>query len=217
MGGMGSGRPSGRRKVEGVTWLDISKLNRDGALTSGAIHTWRWSCNGQHFGSVTTRGGRDSVTIVFRNKTENGPWEDVEQPVPIVWKPCRYGGQRPYFVCTGQTGGTRCNRQASKLYGAGKYFFCRRCYRLAYASQSESYHDRALRRAQSIRTKLGGTANMNEPFPRRPKGMWRKTYQRYFIKADEAHDINTDGLILACQRIMKMSQKLRSGKGKFWR
>jgi hypothetical protein len=213
---MGSGRPSGRRKVGSVTWLDINKLNRDGALRSGAIYTWRWSLNGQPFGSVTTRGGCNKVTIVFRNRTGDGPWEDVEQSVPIVWKPCRYGGQRPCFVCTGQTGGTCCNRPAAKLYGAGKYFFCRRCYRLAYASQSESYHDRATRRARVIRYKLCGVDDLTEPLPARPKGMWRKTYARLEAKADQADAICNESMMLAYHRILKTSRRLGSRKKGFW-
>ena len=190
MGGMGSGRQNGRQKVEGVRCLDINKLNRDGALNPGASLTSRWSRNGQPFGSVAIRGGSDRITIACRCQTRDGPWAKVEQIIPILWKPCRYGGQRPYFACTGQVRGVRCNRTAIKLYGAGQYFFCRRCYRLAYASQSETYYDRALRRAQAIRTKLGGTGSMMDPFPIRPKGIWRKTYQRQFEKADQAADIS---------------------------
>ena len=216
MGGMGSGRPSGRSGVEGVRWLDINKLNRDNALTSGAPYTWSWSRNGQSLGSVSTRGTWNKVTITFRCQTGNGPWEDVEQSMPIIWKPCRFGGQRPFFVCTGKTGGTCCNRPAAKLYGAGKYFFCRRCYGLAYTSQSEAYYDRALRRAQGLRTQLGGTGNMTAPFPDRPKGMWTKTYQRHLEEAGQAEEISNQGLLLACQRIMRTSQKRNGKRGEFW-
>ncbi len=217
MGGMGSGRQSGRQKVEGVRSLDINKLNRDGALKPGATLTTHWSRNGQPFGSVGIRGDRNQITIACRCRTGDGPWENIEQSIPIFWKPCRYGGHRPYFVCTGQVRGIACDRPAAKLYGAGNYYFCRRCYRLAYASQSESYHDRALSRAQAIRTMLGGTANMSELFPERPKGMWRKTYERHLTKARRAEDISNDGLILAYHQIMKTSRKSRTTKKGFWR
>lgn len=45
------------------------------------------------------------------------------------------------------------------------------CDQLVYESQREKSNDRALRRAQAIRTKPGGSANMREPLPDKPKRM----------------------------------------------
>ncbi len=61
----------------------------------------------------------------------------------------------------------RNGRRVGKLYGPGRYFLCRHCYRLAHASQSENVSDRALRRANKIRKRLGGDAGTDAPFPRR--------------------------------------------------
>ena len=61
---------------------------------------------------------------------------------------------------------------------AGKYFLSRHCNRLAYASQREDRYDRALRRANNIRVRLGGEPGTASAFPGRPKGMHHQTYKR---------------------------------------
>ncbi len=45
---------------------------------------------------------------------------------------------------------------------------------------------RALHKAQGIRERLEGSANMMEPFPERQKGMHHKTYRRLREDHDEA-------------------------------
>jgi len=91
--------------------------------------------------------------------------------------PCRFGGTRPYFICPGVVNGIICGRRVTKLYGATRYFLCRHCYRLAYASQREDRYDRALRRANDIRIRIGGDPGTESLLPRRPKGMHERTYQ----------------------------------------
>jgi hypothetical protein len=82
--------------------------------------------------------------------------------------------------------GAGCDRRVAKLYGPGKYFLCRHCYDLRYESQREDKKDRALRLAQKIRTRLGGSANMMEPFPEKPKGRHLDTYMRLWWEHHEA-------------------------------
>jgi hypothetical protein len=41
------------------------------------------------------------LVLSYRVQRHGGEWQDVEQPTPIVWMPCRFGGARPYFVCPG--------------------------------------------------------------------------------------------------------------------
>jgi hypothetical protein len=70
--------------------------------------------------------------------------------------------RRPYFVCPGVVNGTACGRRVAKLYGPGRYFVCRHCYRLAYCHAERdrviqppqkprwySLHEHAVRRRAS--------------------------------------------------------------------
>jgi hypothetical protein len=111
-----------------------------------------------------------------------GDWKDVKETVPLEWTACNFGGERPWFICPG----AGCGRRVAVLYGPGRYFLCRHCYDLCYESQREDKTHRALRRAQKIRKRLEGSANMMEPFPERPKGMHLKTYMRMFREHHEA-------------------------------
>jgi hypothetical protein len=49
--------------------------------------------------------------------------------------------------------------------GPAPIFLCCRCYQLAYASQRENPNDRALRRANNIRMRLGGEPGIATLFP----------------------------------------------------
>ena len=67
-------------------------------------------------------------------------------------------------------------------------FACRHCSGLAYASQQEIPPHRALSQAQKLRMRLGGSANLLKPFPKKPRGMHRWTYYRLSAKAMAAHE-----------------------------
>jgi hypothetical protein len=95
-----------------------------------------------------------------------------------------HGGARPWFRCSASGGGRPCGRRVAKLYlRDGAVFMCRHCCGLAYASQSENPRYRAISRAQKARMRLGGSANLLERFPKKPRGMHRRTYYRRLIRA----------------------------------
>jgi hypothetical protein len=218
MGGFGSGRPSGGRrdKVEACRSIDVNRLHREGFLRGGWTGGWQWSRDGEKVASINLRAEHDQLRLTYRVRLNGGKWEDVAETVRIVRLPCRYGGARPYFVCPGILNGIVCSRRVAKLYGPGRYFLCRHCFRLVHASQSEGRLDRALRRANTIRQRLGGDPGMAAPFPSRPKGMWRRTYEclqrRTFeieMRAEEAMDLHVANLAARIDRPNR--------KRSFWR
>ena len=66
-----------------------------------------------------------------------------------------------------------------------KYFACRRCCDLRYASQCEDYAHRAMSKAQAIRLRLGGSAGLDREFPPKPKRMRWKTYRLLRARSEE--------------------------------
>jgi len=140
-----------------------------------------------------------------------GEWEDVAETVRIVRVQCRFGGFRPYFICPGVVNGVVCGRRVTKLHGAGRYFLCRLCYRLAYASQREDRYDRGLRRANKIRMRLGGDPCIASAFPARPKGVHRQTYERLQSALLNAEIIAEERLVILLGRLQRSDR--RRGRG----
>jgi hypothetical protein len=204
MGGFGSGRPSGtgRSKVEACRSLDVNRLHREGCLRAGWMGGWQWITNSEKVAWINLRAEQDRLHLTYRVRIGGGDWEDIAESVRIVRVASQYGGTRPYFVCPGVVNGIACGRRVVKLYAESRYFLCRHCYRLANASQSESAYDRTLRRANKIRQRLGGEAGMAAAFPPKPKGMWRRTYERLREQAFEAELRANEAFILTAERLL---------------
>ncbi len=191
MGGIGSGRPAGRGRdpVESCRSIDVNRMHQEGCLSPGWRVGWQWTREGVKVASINLRAEEDWLHLSYRVRMAGSEWEDVEQTVRIVRVSCRLGGARPYFICPGIVHGIPCERRVAKLYVLGRYFLCRHCHRLVHSSQSESAWDRALRRANKIRMRLGGEPGIAAPFPPRPKGMWRRTYERLRGEAFQAEQL----------------------------
>ena len=204
MGGLGSGRPggSGRSKVEACRSIDINRLHKTGCLGAGWSGGWEWTRDGERVAWINLRAEADRLQLSYRVRIGGGEWKDVEETVLIVRVPCRFGGTRPYFICPGVVNGVICGRRVAKLHGPGRYFLCRHCYRLAHASQNEGGWDRALRRANKIRQRLGGDPGLCSPFPGRPKGMWRRTYDRLQEQAFEAEMLADEAFAIGAERLL---------------
>lgn len=209
MGGFGSGRPrgGGRATVEMCRSIDVNRLRRDGALVPGWSGTITWTRNGEQVAAIGVRGERDKIVLVYSWSQHRGEAQNVLAPIPILWRPCRFGGQQPFFVCPGVVDGIACNRLSAKLYGASRYFLCRCCYRLTYGSRSEDACERALRRANKIRMRLGGDAGCLGANPSRPKGMWRKTYDRLVGTIVDNESRAEERLARMAARLLKLKHR----------
>jgi hypothetical protein len=105
-----------------------------------------------------------------------GGWQDVTEVIPFVHLPCRFGGNRAFFICPGPQNEIDCGRRVAKLFLSHRYFLCRHCNQLAYSSQFEQPWQRAVRKANKFKQRLGIDAGIAEPLPEKPKGMWVRTY-----------------------------------------
>jgi hypothetical protein len=93
---------------------------------------------------------------------------------------------------------------------------CRHCYRLAYASQSEDLLNRSVRQASKIKQRLGGNGGMDSPFPPRPKGMWRRTYERLREQAVDAEERADNALLPYVVQFLAVPNKSKD-KRSFWK
>ena len=95
----------------------------------------------------------------------------------VEWARCNLGGRRPWFKC-------RCGKRVGRLYCGGMFIGCRLCYGAVYECQRRSDKGRKHQQASKIRLALGGPPTIAQPFPERPRRMWRKTYERLKHKAE---------------------------------
>jgi hypothetical protein len=176
----------GGMACESCASIDVRIWHREGRLHPGQCFPYSWTYGGQPLASITVWTEAHAIVLMFRARwSEDGEWKSVEQRVPITWTPCHLGGSRAWFRCNVCSNGHFCGRRVALLYAAGELFACRHCYGLAYASQRECLRLRGLGRAQKIRMQLGGSGNMFDDFPQKPKGMHWRTY----LRLRHSHDI----------------------------
>ena len=125
-----------------------------------------------------------------------------EQHIATAWTSCRFGGKRLWFQCG------YCARRVLRLYIVGGVFACRNCHRLGYESRLETPHQRGFGRVQKIRRRLG--SGIDDPFgefPAKPKGMHRRTYERWRRVYDVAEERSVMGLMAFVERLGRRSSR----------
>ncbi|WP_207903606.1 hypothetical protein [Rhodovulum marinum] len=155
-------------------------LKREGLLEPGRIAQVTWSRRDRVTGEIGIIAERGRIILDYRQRPRGGEWETLSYPVDLVETPCNLGGARPWFLCPNPG----CRRRVAILY-ADRLFVCRHCLSLTYPSQREDATDRAARRADRIRDKLGWKRGiLNGPGWLKPKGMHWKTFQHLCWKHD---------------------------------
>lgn len=136
----------------------------------------------------------------YRSRNSGGEWQPMEYPVYLEWTGLHFGGQRAWFRCPAQG----CGRRVAILFG-GLIFACRHCHKLVYACQREGDDDRAARRADTIRRRLGWEPGILNGNGRKPKGMHWRTYERLTAEHDAHVNISLAGM---AQRLGLVNRRL---------
>lgn len=184
MGGRGSGRRSSydsKPETSDSMPLDIRKITRKGLWVTGNSFSWQWLVNDRAVASIRIRVDWQSMVLSYRIKSTD---EVVEQRVQTQTSPCHLGGERRWFTCP------RCSKRVAVIYAPGRYFACRQCCGLSYATQKEGAGDRAASRANKLRKRLGWDAGILNGNGGRPKGMHWKTYLRLKSEHDQLVQIS---------------------------
>jgi hypothetical protein len=156
-------------RCESYHAIDFAWLGRRKMLKPGRASSIKWSNAGGAAVSVGIVASVDCVHLSYRYRAGDA-WQRAREVVPFTYTRTRFGGRRRWFACPA------CGRPCRVLFGV--HFRCRRCHGLHYSSQYQSAGERAAGRLQSLRTRLGGSADLLEPFPTRPRHMQRQTYAR---------------------------------------
>ena len=191
MGGRGSGRGAGDARsstTENPLPLDIRRLWRAGVLAPGRTCSWQWTVNDHVRASVQIRADVWQLELIYTYTAHQRPAERIRQAVMLETTPCTLGGRRSWFRCP------TCARRVAVIYGAGRVFACRHCKKLAYSSQGETADDRAARRADRLRKRLGWAPGIFNGPGQKPKGMHWCTYQRLLAQHDAFVSVSLAGM-----------------------
>jgi hypothetical protein len=151
MGGWGSGyfRPH-KTTVEACLTLDIAQCTRSKVLQPG-VHLEGQGCmphpeTGELVSEIhcvldTTVPEAAALRLRYwHHEPDDTPAEQFEYAIALTTTLQHYGGVRWWFHCPLGVDGQACSRRVRKLYlpPGARYFGCRHCYDLTYASRQTS-------------------------------------------------------------------------------
>jgi hypothetical protein len=204
MGGYGSGRYGGRPTAEASLRIDLAWMLRTGRAKEGAWFAgslnWTWGdrpAGSIGYEAIMHQPGEERLELAYtRGKGDDA--ERVKQTVRLCFTRPNYGGKRWWMICPYR--GIR----VGKLYlpPGGDRFASRQAWRLGYHIQRVAPHERASERLFRLQRKLGGDQGL-AALPRRPKGMWQRTWERHLERYWELEEAADAELANACARILR--------------
>jgi hypothetical protein len=145
-------------------------------------YSLEWSRRGEPSGSISIVTQGNGVRLLYWITGSNGGRISVDELMPYCYTETRFGGRRQWLMCL------KCGRRCRRIFG-GRYFRCRQCYGLKYASRNESSAQRAMHRADRIGNRLHdmwkGTMKAKWEFPPKPSRMRWRTYMGLKRQYDE--------------------------------
>jgi hypothetical protein len=106
-------------------------------------------------------------------------WRDYKASARVIWRPCRYGGERPFLACP------HCGALRLFLILDAPRLACRVCLHRPYGSQGEDAVQRGWRKAGKLAARLG--SDDAEGCTPKPKHMHARTYNRLLDKLVDAN------------------------------
>jgi hypothetical protein len=220
MGGLGSGghNSKGRRIVEGQYRLDASDLKRRGLTRNGSISHLHWKGSDNAPGpSLKVIGGEDAILLSYAWRRGDDPWQQHEEQVRLHHQARHFGGSETYFLCP------KCRRTVKRLYGGGVRYLCRTCHGLVHASTQERPGNRATRKNQKLRRRIGAEIGLGDWIGPKPKGMHRKTFEQISARIHAAESEVYDDMLVLLNRMQRTTERRSARIGgrerskDFWR
>ena len=185
----GAGRPAYKVKAEQLKRIDVREFARRGMLARVGRFTWSWNRGGESSGNIgVTVDPRRAVSLDYTIPND-GQTRFINERVSLIFKPCNFGGARPWFGCP------RCERQVAVLYLRAGRFACRHCQRVAYSSQSDSVMASTWRKQRHIETKIGENWQ-------RPKRMRHRTFDRLMDELADCVQRREEALCIFTERFL---------------
>ncbi len=181
-------------------YLGPSRSHQPGAYVEGSLNLP--SCDDElaiEFESSATNPRNSWLRLRYAIRDYwTGEQHQIDDKIYLTASRPWFGGQRWWFVCPTE------NRRVRKLYlpPDARRFRSRGAYRLAYASQREAVYDRAMRRADKLRRRLGDDP-MDGHYPEKPPRMRGVAYDRLLDKLIAADRVADERMPLLASKFVE--------------